>query len=224
MPPYRLQQPVAVLSEGRGVPHWVLDPEPDKPAKQQVVINPLDQLPFRADRVERLQQQRAHQPLRRDRLPAERRIELGELAGQRFERGIGNLANHPQRVIRALYHALGARRQRRARRPDGTCSERHSSRVSWMRCALRPMVGGRSATQASSATSPKRSAGASRLCQEVDRVGSVPPNSSSLIYSDRSLLTPLFLAQRREPHHWYQVGVALPETVVVTALRRPRPS
>jgi hypothetical protein len=57
-------------------------------------------LPFRADRIERLQQQRPHQPLRRDRLSADRRIQLGELASQRFERRIGNLANHPQRMIR----------------------------------------------------------------------------------------------------------------------------
>src|ERR1700749_4143248 len=36
----------------------------------------------------------------RDRLAAERRIEPLKLARQRFERGIGNRANHPQRVIR----------------------------------------------------------------------------------------------------------------------------
>jgi hypothetical protein len=66
-----------------------LDAEPDKPAEQQVVVDPLDQLPLRADRIERLQQQCAHQPLRRDGLPADRRIELGELARQQFERRIG---------------------------------------------------------------------------------------------------------------------------------------
>ena len=54
-----LQQPVAVLGEGCGIPHRVLDAEPDKPPKQQIVVDPLDQLPLRADRVERLQQQRA---------------------------------------------------------------------------------------------------------------------------------------------------------------------
>jgi hypothetical protein len=74
--------------------------------------------------------------------------------------------------------------QQRARRPIGTCSKRHSSRVSWTRCARRQMVGGRLATQASSASSPTRADGASRRCQEADRAGSVPPNSSSLIYSD----------------------------------------
>ena len=95
-----VQQPVTVLGEGGGVPHRVLDAEPNKPAEQQIGIDPLDQLPLRTDRIERLQQQRAHQPLRRDRLAANRRIELLELARQRFERGIGDLPNHPQRMIR----------------------------------------------------------------------------------------------------------------------------
>jgi hypothetical protein len=63
------------------------------------MVDPLDQLPLRTDRIERLQQQRAQQSLRRDRLAAEQRIELLNLAGQRCERGIGNRANHPQRVI-----------------------------------------------------------------------------------------------------------------------------
>ena len=51
-----LQQPVAVLGEGCGIPHRVLDAEADKPAKQQIIVDPLDQLPLRADRLERLQQ------------------------------------------------------------------------------------------------------------------------------------------------------------------------
>jgi hypothetical protein len=76
------QQPVAVLGEGGGIPRRVLDAEPDKPAKQQVVVDPLDQLPLGADRIERLQQQGAHQPLGRDRLPTNRRIQLGELGGR----------------------------------------------------------------------------------------------------------------------------------------------
>jgi hypothetical protein len=40
------EQPVAVLRECRGVPHWVLNTQPDKPAEQQIVISPLDQLPL----------------------------------------------------------------------------------------------------------------------------------------------------------------------------------
>ena len=78
-----LRQPVAVLGEGGDIPYRVVDAEPDKPAEQQVVVEPVNQLPLRADRIERLQQQGAHQPLRRDRHPPDRRIELGKLAGQR---------------------------------------------------------------------------------------------------------------------------------------------
>src|SRR5262249_54824185 len=74
--------PVTVFGEGRGIPYRVLDAEPDKPAKQQIIVDPLDQLPFRADRVECLQQQSAHQPLRWDRLPTDRRIQPSELARQ----------------------------------------------------------------------------------------------------------------------------------------------
>jgi hypothetical protein len=54
------------------------------PALQRRVCCELDQLPLRADRVERSQQQGAYQPLRRDRLPADRRIQLSKLAGKRF--------------------------------------------------------------------------------------------------------------------------------------------
>ena len=39
-----LQKPVAVLGETRGVSHRILDAEPDKPAKQQIGVDPLDQL------------------------------------------------------------------------------------------------------------------------------------------------------------------------------------
>jgi hypothetical protein len=46
-----LQLPVPVLGEARGVPHIVLDVEPDKPAVQQVVVDPLDQLPLRTGRM-----------------------------------------------------------------------------------------------------------------------------------------------------------------------------
>jgi hypothetical protein len=77
---FALQQPIAVLGEARGIPHRILDTEPDKPAKQQVVVDPLDQLPLGADRIERLQQQRPHQPFRRDRLSADRRIQLVKLS------------------------------------------------------------------------------------------------------------------------------------------------
>jgi hypothetical protein len=92
------QQPVAVLRECRGFPYRVLNAQPDKPAEQQIVINPLDELPLRADRIEGLRQQRPHQPLRRDRAAPDRRIELSEFASR--HRRVRGLANHPQRMIR----------------------------------------------------------------------------------------------------------------------------
>ena len=95
-----LQQPVAVLGEGGGVPHRILDAQPDEPAEQQVVVDPLDQLPLRADRIERLQQQGAHQPLRRDRTPPDRRIQRRKLARQRCSAALAISPNQPQRMIR----------------------------------------------------------------------------------------------------------------------------
>jgi hypothetical protein len=58
------------------------------------------QLALRADRIERLQQHRPHQPLGWDRPAADRRIQFAKLARERFERRIGNIANQPQRMIR----------------------------------------------------------------------------------------------------------------------------
>ena len=52
------QQPVAVVREARGVPNRIVDAEPDEPAEQQVELDALNQLPFRADRGERLNQKR----------------------------------------------------------------------------------------------------------------------------------------------------------------------
>ena len=75
-----IQQPVAVLGEGGGVPDRIVHAEPDEPAEQQVEVDPLDQLAFGPDRVEGLQQQRPQQPLGRDRIPPRRRVERVELS------------------------------------------------------------------------------------------------------------------------------------------------
>ena len=61
-----LDEAVAVLAEDRVVPHSVLDGQADEPAKQQVVLDLLDELPLAAHAVEHLQQHRAHQLLGRD--------------------------------------------------------------------------------------------------------------------------------------------------------------
>ena len=43
------------------IPHRLVDADPDKPAEQQVELQPLHQLPLRAHRIERLQQHRPQQ-------------------------------------------------------------------------------------------------------------------------------------------------------------------
>lgn len=45
------QQPVAVLREHRLVLDRIVDANSDEPAEQQILIQPLHQKPFRADRI-----------------------------------------------------------------------------------------------------------------------------------------------------------------------------
>ena len=68
------EQAVAVLGEGRRVEHLLVDRQSDEPAKQKVELDPLDQLPLRPDRIEKLQKRGPQQPLRRNRLTAERGV------------------------------------------------------------------------------------------------------------------------------------------------------
>ena len=51
-----VEQPLPVLGEGAVIPDRIVHIQPDKPAVQQVVVDVLHELPFRADRVERLNQ------------------------------------------------------------------------------------------------------------------------------------------------------------------------
>ena len=44
----RLEQPIAVLAEGRVIPHRLIDRQPDEPSEQKVVLDLLDQLLARA--------------------------------------------------------------------------------------------------------------------------------------------------------------------------------
>jgi hypothetical protein len=60
------EPPVAVLGEHGDVPHRIVDAEADEPAEQQIVVELLHQLPLGPHRIERLQQQRPQQLLRRD--------------------------------------------------------------------------------------------------------------------------------------------------------------
>ena len=94
-----VQQPIAILREGRRRPHRVVDPQAHEPAKQQVVIQLLHQLPLAADGVERLQQQRAQQPLRRNRRAPEMDIQPAQLRREAVQGAIGDAPNRPERMI-----------------------------------------------------------------------------------------------------------------------------
>ena len=93
------KQAVPVLAERGLVPCGIIDAETDEPAEQEVVLQPLHDLPFRADAVEGLQQQRSQKPLRRNRWPASAGIERVELAAQPLQGRIDDLADRPQRMI-----------------------------------------------------------------------------------------------------------------------------
>jgi hypothetical protein len=95
------QQAVAVLGEGGVVPHRIVDPEPDEPAKQQVEVEPLHQLAFRADRIERLAQHGAQEALGWDRRTPHPGIEHREVRLQRCQRLVGQLPDRSQRMIGA---------------------------------------------------------------------------------------------------------------------------
>lgn len=75
-------QPRAIVSERRRVKRRIVGRHPQKPAKQQVRIDPLDQLSLAADRVERHQQERFEQPLRRYAGPARRTVSRRERVAQ----------------------------------------------------------------------------------------------------------------------------------------------
>ncbi len=95
------KQPVAVLGEGRMVPNRVVHPEADEPAEQQVERQTLHQLALGTDPIERLEQHRPKQLLRRNRRPPEVRIEGRECPRQIAQRGVRNPSDRPQRMVTA---------------------------------------------------------------------------------------------------------------------------
>ena len=83
------------------IPDRVINADPDEPAEEEVVLQPLHQLPLRADRVERLQKHGPKQLLRRDRRSPDRRIKHRKLALQRRQRLVHNRTDRPKRMIRS---------------------------------------------------------------------------------------------------------------------------
>ena len=77
------QQPIAVLGKCRVIPPASSTPMPTNQRNQKIELQPLHQLPLRADRVEHLQEHRPQQLLRRNRGATDPRIERRKLARKR---------------------------------------------------------------------------------------------------------------------------------------------
>src|SRR5215213_9925180 len=95
-----LEEPIAVFREHRVIPDRIVDRQANKPAKQQVELHPLHQLPLGADRVESLQEHCPQKHLGWDRGPTRARVQFAERHRQRPQRRIGKMPDCSQRVIR----------------------------------------------------------------------------------------------------------------------------
>src|SRR5208337_1085316 len=93
------QQTLAVLGEDGHVPYRVVDVEPHKPTKQEIVIELLHQKSLAAHRVEHLQEQRAQQLFRRDRRPPAARVHRVEAPRRLLKGGVHHYPDRSQRMI-----------------------------------------------------------------------------------------------------------------------------
>ena len=82
------RSPLPILGGLAGVPHLIVHIQTHEPTEQQVVLQLLHQQPLAAHPIEKLQQQRSQQLLRRDRRPPVARTQLGELRQHLFQRHI----------------------------------------------------------------------------------------------------------------------------------------
>jgi hypothetical protein len=94
-----LEEPIAVFREHRVIPDRIVDRQANEPAKQQVELHPLHQLPLGADRVESLQEHCPQKHLGWDRGPTSARVQFAEPHRQRLQRPIGKMPDCSQRVI-----------------------------------------------------------------------------------------------------------------------------
>src|SRR5260370_24034094 len=93
------QQALPVLREDRYVPDRIVDVEPHKPAKQEVIIELLHQKPLAAHRVQHLQQQRAQKLLRRNRRPPAAGVDRVEAPRRLLKGRVHHYSDGSQRVI-----------------------------------------------------------------------------------------------------------------------------
>ncbi len=94
-----LEQPIAVLAEGRVIPHRLIHRQPDEPAEQKVVLELLDQPPLAADRIQNLQKQCPNEPLRRNGRSSRLGVELLEPPIHLRQRLGDHRADRPQRML-----------------------------------------------------------------------------------------------------------------------------
>ena len=92
-----IEQPIPVLAEYGRIPHRIIHRQTDEPAEQQIVVELLHQLSFRAHREERLQQQRPQQTLRWNRRPTITCVKLAEVARQVPQRPVDQVTDRAQR-------------------------------------------------------------------------------------------------------------------------------
>src|SRR3984957_19827387 len=78
----------------------LVDRQPDEPAKQQIELQPFDQLPLRADRIEKLQQRGPQQPLRRNGRTAAPLVKRRKRSVEIRQRRVGQPSHRPQRMLR----------------------------------------------------------------------------------------------------------------------------
>ena len=81
------------------MPDRLIRRKPHEPAEEQVVFQLLHQHAFATDGIEQLQQQRAQQPLRRNRLAAVLTVDFVEAAIERLQGFVHHCANRTQRMM-----------------------------------------------------------------------------------------------------------------------------
>jgi hypothetical protein len=93
------QESVAIFREDRRDEALLDHVHVEEPTKEQVVVELLAELPLAPHRVERHQQRRLEQPLRRDRRTPRPRVHRVEHRGQARERLVRQLLDRPKRIL-----------------------------------------------------------------------------------------------------------------------------